>query len=117
MKKTRNRKPRSEKRGTHKSYSHYNLNEISRLAQGRWKELLVNLRAATINEVSGRGCACPVCGGNDRFSFNDYQGNGICFCRQCDLRSSWKIIQHRLSLSFKEALSLVAEYLGVSRNV
>ena len=85
--------------------------KIEERAHGKWRDLLVKIGVLSIHEASGKSCPCPKCGGNDRFSFNNYQGQGLCFCRKCDLRSPWQLIQLRRGISFRESLELIANHL------
>jgi len=45
-------------------------NKIKEASQGRWLEIL---RKTGLGEhhLSGKHCACPICGGTDRFRFDD----------------------------------------------
>lgn len=54
---------------------------IGQRAQGRWLEILPAL-GIDRKLLTNRGTACPVCGGKDRFRFDDKQGNGTWFCNQ-----------------------------------
>lgn len=50
--------------------------------QGQWRQVLDNYGAQL---PSGRKHgACPVCGGKDRFRFDDKNGLGTWFCSQCE---------------------------------
>lgn len=51
-------------------------------AQGRWREILPRLGVAPRFLVKRHG-PCPVCGGRDRFRFDDREGSGSFFCNQC----------------------------------
>lgn len=50
-------------------------------AQGRWREILPAL-GVDAKLLTNRGSECPVCGGKDRFRFDDKDGNGTWFCNQ-----------------------------------
>ena len=52
------------------------------LARGRWKAILL---AAGVSEelLAKQNKPCPACGGTDRFSFLDRDGDGTYFCRGC----------------------------------
>ncbi len=52
---------------------------------GRWRDVLSNYGC---NVPSGnKHGSCPVCGGKDRFRFDDKQGRGTWFCSQCEPQS------------------------------
>ena len=49
-------------------------------AQGRWNEILAVLAALSAEQLSNRHQPCPLCGGRDRYRFDDRQGSGSWFC-------------------------------------
>ena len=51
-------------------------------AQGRWRDILARLGVAPQFLVARHG-PCPVCGGRDRFRFDDRDGSGSFFCNRC----------------------------------
>ena len=53
--------------------------------QGQWRDVLGNYGCQL---PSGRHHGpCPVCGGKDRFRFDDKNGRGTWYCAQCDVQS------------------------------
>jgi putative DNA primase/helicase len=52
------------------------------MARGRWLGILAAY-GVDDRTLSGRHVPCPICGGKDRFRFDDKQGNGTWFCNQC----------------------------------
>jgi len=57
------------------------MNTIDR-ARGRWAEILPRLGIAR-RFLQNRHGPCPLCGGKDRFRFDDRDGSGSYFCNQC----------------------------------
>ena len=51
-------------------------------ATGRWREILPQLGIATSFLVNRHG-PCPLCGGKDRFRWDDRDGTGSYYCNQC----------------------------------
>jgi putative DNA primase/helicase len=51
-------------------------------ARGRWREILPQLGVETRFLVNKHG-PCPICGGKDRFRFDDRDGSGSYYCNQC----------------------------------
>jgi putative DNA primase/helicase len=51
-------------------------------AAGRWSEILPQLGIETRFLVNRHG-PCPLCGGRDRFRWDDRDGTGSYFCNQC----------------------------------
>lgn len=57
------------------------MNTVDR-ARGRWTEILPQLGIATRFLKNQHG-PCPLCGGKDRFRFDDRDGSGSYYCNQC----------------------------------
>jgi putative DNA primase/helicase len=51
-------------------------------ARGRWREILLRLGVESRFLVNKHG-PCPICGGKDRYRFDDRDGTGSYFCSQC----------------------------------
>jgi putative DNA primase/helicase len=51
-------------------------------AQGRWREILLQLGIET-RFLQNKHGPCPICGGKDRFRFDDREGSGSYYCNQC----------------------------------
>lgn len=58
-----------------------NSTPIAARAAGRWLEILPSL-GINRDLLTGKHAACPVCGGKDRFRFDDHEGKGTWFCSQ-----------------------------------
>ncbi|MCI0150935.1 zinc-binding protein [Paraburkholderia sediminicola] len=52
------------------------------LSPERWISLLVSY-GVPADRLTGNACACPVCGGTDRFTYDNKRGRGDWVCRQC----------------------------------
>jgi putative DNA primase/helicase len=57
------------------------MNTVDR-AQGRWREILPRFGSYTRFLTNKHG-PCPICGGKDRFRFDDRDGSGSYYCNQC----------------------------------
>jgi putative DNA primase/helicase len=51
-------------------------------ARGRWREILPQL-GVSVRYLVNRHGPCPICGGKDRFRFDDKDGTGSYYCGQC----------------------------------
>ncbi len=51
-------------------------------ARGQWKSILPNFGIDS-RFLTARKGPCPICGGKDRFRFDDKDGDGTYFCQQC----------------------------------
>ncbi len=79
-------------------------------AKGRWPQLL---SALGINVAPhGHHSPCPVCGGKDRFRFDNREGRGTWICNQCGAGDGLNLVERKLDISVKEAVVKVAEILG-----
>lgn len=56
--------------------------QIGEQYAGRWPGIL---RALGVEEgsLTGKHCACPLCGGKDRFRFDNKEGRGTYYCSGC----------------------------------
>lgn len=83
-------------------------------AIGRWRSILP---ALGIHErfLTGKHCPCPICGGNDRFRWDDKAGSGSYICNQCGAGSGVDLVMKVKGLRFIEAVKAIEEKLPVSR--
>ena len=56
--------------------------DVRTAAQGRWRDILQSL-GMDERSLSGKHGPCPMCGGKDRFRFDDKDGRGTYFCSGC----------------------------------
>jgi putative DNA primase/helicase len=61
---------------------------------------------------NGKHGPCPVCGGVDRFRFDDREGRGTWYCNQCGAGDGWTLVQRCLGIDFAEAVLRVAAIVG-----
>ena len=77
-------------------------------AQGKWFQILA---AVGVDDtcLDGKHHPCPICGGTDRFRWDNKDGNGSYFCNQCTPKSndSIMLIQKIYGLSLKSAIDKV----------
>ncbi len=89
-------------------------------ANGRWPEILAALAGLSEAELRDRHQPCPLCGGTDRYRFDDKDGSGSWFCNQCggkDQRggagSGMDLLMRRQGWGFVEAARQVEAFLGL----
>lgn len=84
--------------------------DLQRQTIGRWPGILL---ALGIDEcaLSGKHGPCPVCGGKDRFRFDDKDGRGTFFCSHCGAGDGAKLVMLTRGVDFKAAAKLVREVL------
>ncbi|OTQ73791.1 primase-helicase zinc-binding domain-containing protein [Gilliamella sp. N-G2] len=86
------------------------INEITTQAVGKWQSIFSSLG---IEVGNGRHCPCPVCGGKDRFRFDNKDGRGTYICNQCGSGDGLELIKNYYHCDAKEASNKVAEYLNL----
>lgn len=71
-------------------------------AQGKWRDILVALGVDPSFLVNNQG-PCPVCGGKDRFRWDDRGGRGTFFCNQCRSGDGFRLLERLHGWPFSEA--------------
>jgi putative DNA primase/helicase len=91
------------------------LDAVKVTARGQWTYVLSSIGIAQTFLKNTHG-PCPICGGKNRFRFDDKDGNGTFICNQCGSGDGFKLIKLATGKPFPEALRLVADTLGVTSN-
>jgi putative DNA primase/helicase len=81
-------------------------------AQGRWLDILsaIGIPSSALN---GKHCACPCCGGKDRFRFSNLEGRGSFICSGCgNGKTGVDLVMRFKHVDFKEAVAIVREHIG-----
>jgi putative DNA primase/helicase len=86
-----------------------NVTETVKQACGHWPRILP---ALGVPVIKNRHQACPVCGGSDRFRFDDKEGRGTWFCNQCGAGDGLKLIEKVFGVSPSEAAGKVSALTG-----
>lgn len=89
------------------------INEITAQAVGKWDYIFQSLG---IEVGNGKHCPCPVCGGKDRFRFDNQNGRGTYICNQCGSGDGLELIKNYCQCDAKEASNKVAECLNLSNH-
>ena len=80
-------------------------------AHGRWREILPALGIPP-QILDGNDRPCPLCGGKDRFRFDDKHGDGDYFCRGCKPGKGIKLLQGFHGWDFARAAREVDQIIG-----
>jgi putative DNA primase/helicase len=86
--------------------------ETQERARYRWQEILPQLGIATSFLTKKRG-PCPICGGKDRFRFDDRDGSGSYHCSQCGPGVGLLLVRKSRSWDHKTACDAVDEIIGI----
>ena len=96
------------------------MTDIQDLNNGRWPDLLSHFCALSPEQLSDKHQPCPLCGGKDRYRFDDRDGTGSWFCNQCGGRdqmggagSGMDLLMRFTGWTFNEAVSRIRSYLNV----
>ena len=85
----------------------------SEIATGRWHYILP---ALGIDEgyLRNKHGPCPMCGGKDRFRYDDKDGRGSWICNQCGAGDGYKLLQMINGWGFRQAREEVERVIGIS---
>jgi len=80
-------------------------------AQHRWREILPQLGVDTRFLTNKHG-PCPICGGKDRYRFDDRDGSGSYYCNQCGPGPGLVLIRKLRGWDFATACKEVDKIIG-----
>lgn len=80
------------------------------LARGKWSGIL----GQWLNErnLSGKHSSCPLCGGKDRFRFDDLNGEGTWICSNCGAGAGMHLLMSVTGWQFKQAAQYIESMVG-----
>lgn len=81
-------------------------------AAGKWPGLLLGF-GLTERQLSGKHCPCPVCGGDDRFRFDDKDGRGTFYCSHCGAGDGVSLVMSLKGWDFRTAAKEIEQAAGV----
>lgn len=86
-----------------------NIDNIKSQAIGRWDGIFNSLG---IDVGDGKHKECPICGGNDRFRYDNKEATGTWICSQCGAGDGWAMVMNKLGLEFVDAVKEVGGIIG-----
>ncbi len=90
------------------------MDSVMDLARGKWRGLLLSLGMPEECLTNKHG-PCPVCGGQDRFRFDDKEGRGTFFCSQCNPGDGMRLAQLFTKRTFGDlAREIEAKVTGIA---
>ncbi|MGA9606253.1 MAG: DUF927 domain-containing protein [Rouxiella badensis] len=87
------------------------IREVTVAAAGRWPDVL-SLAGITVPKSARQHAACPACGGEDRFRFDD-NGRGSHFCNQCGAGDGLDLVKKVNHCDTTEAAQILAGVMGI----
>ena len=79
-------------------------------AIGRWRGVLIGV-GIDRSFLTGKHCPCPMCGGEDRFRFDDKEGRGTYYCGGCGAGDGMRLAMLWTGLDFKACAKRIDELL------
>ncbi|WP_337065164.1 DUF927 domain-containing protein [Rouxiella badensis] len=87
------------------------IREVTTAAAGRWPDVL-SLAGISVPKSPRQHAACPACGGNNRFRFDD-SGRGSHFCNQCGAGDGLDLVKKVNRCDATEAAQILAGVMGI----
>jgi putative DNA primase/helicase len=80
-----------------------------KLSPEQWLALLQRY-GVPATSLTGKAAPCPICGGNDRFTYDNKRGRGDWVCRQCDngnprAADGFELICKSAGMTFRELMT------------
>ena len=75
-------------------------------SHGKWHSILQQLGIDSAY-LSGKHCPCPMCGGKDRFRFDNKQGNGNWICSNCGAGNGFNLVSRMRGIPVGDVLKMV----------
>lgn len=85
------------------------VSQAEKAARGHWARILP---ALGVNVLKNHHQPCPVCGGKDRFRFDDQEGRGTWFCNHCGAGDGLTLVSKVLDVNISEAAVRVNNLTG-----
>lgn len=87
------------------------MDKTADLARGRWRSILtyLGIKEDFLKREHG---PCPVCGGKDRFRFDDKEGNGTYYCSSCGPGNGFTLLQNFHRWDFATTAAEVDKIIG-----
>lgn len=93
---------------------------IAELTNGRWPDLLAHFCGLTASQLTDKHQPCPLCGGEDRYRFDDLDGIGSWYCNQCGGKdhaggggSGMDMLMRHQKWPYPEACKRIEQHLGI----
>ena len=99
------------------------MQKINDIARGHWPFILSRLAGLSKSELSDKHGPCPLCGGKDRYRFDDEDERGTWFCNQCGGKeqqggggTGMDLLLRKNNWTFKHAVTQIKSALGVAES-
>ncbi len=85
-------------------------------AIGKWSAILAELGVPQ-KALRNRHGPCPMCGGKDRFRFDDKGGRGTWICSKCGAGDGIELAKRFLGVDFRAAAQRIEEHIGAAPKI
>lgn len=85
--------------------------KANEIATGRWTSILMYFGIAE-SFLKNKASPCPICGGKDRYRFDDKEGRGTWICNQCGAGDGFRLLELVKGWTFKESAYQVEQVAG-----
>lgn len=97
------------------------MTRITDLANGHWPSILGALAGLSAQQLTDKHQPCPLCGGTDRYRFDDQNGSGSWYCNQCGGKdqsggagNGMELLLRRTGWDFRTAAQRIEQHLGIT---
>ena len=80
-------------------------------AKGKWRGIMMALGMPE-SFLQNKGGPCPLCGGTDRFRWDNKRGEGTYICNQCGSGKGMKLAENYTGIPFPEIATKIDGILG-----
>lgn len=89
------------------------MSEIAEKTRGRWRDILPTFGVDT-KYLTGKHAPCPMCGGRDRFRFDNKDDRGTFICTHCGAGDGFRLVELITGRAFKDIARDVERAAGIS---
>lgn len=88
-----------------------NHDKTDHAAKGKWRGILMEF-GIPAKTLTGKHTSCPLCGGVDRFRFDNKEGRGTYICGQCGAGNGFDLAMKFTGKRFGEVASAIDGFVG-----
>lgn len=92
----------------------HDINDVNEAARGQWPYILSVLGGVDANFLRNKHGPCPLCGGRDRYRFDDKDGSGSYLCSQCGAGYGFHLFERFTGMGFKDAVNAIGNFLHLT---
>ena len=88
--------------------------DVTEAVKGRWHGILKTL-GVDEQYLQNKNGPCPLCGGKDRYTFTDMNGDGVYLCRGCGNGNGWTLVLKLYKWDFRTAVEHIEPLVGLGK--